>query len=229
MSTAPRPALHHTILGAFRRNLIPGIILNVIALGLVVSYYHVAQAHGWWEAVGELKSDWGLWFAFVSTVLIAAVAPVIIQWLMGTLPTEYRIRRLLGLAAFWGYRGVEVDLFYRLQAHLFGDSNDVGTVVAKVAVDQFVYTMFWAAPGNALALRWADQGCNWQRTWASLDRDFVTHIFPAMLLTNWMIWIPAVSLVYCLPVSLQFPLAALVNCYFVLVMTLLAKRPGPTE
>ncbi|MDZ4288185.1 MAG: hypothetical protein U0984_09510, partial [Prosthecobacter sp.] len=106
---------------------------------------------------------------------------------------------------------------------LFGTGNDVATLAAKVAIDQFVYSTFWAVPTYVFALRWIDLDCSWSLTRASLDRHFWTHTCPTILLTNWLIWIPAVALIYSLPAPLQFPLFSVVMCFFILMVTLLAS------
>jgi hypothetical protein len=75
------------------------------------------------------------------------------------------------------------------------------------------------------AMRWADMGGSWSRTRASLDRDFWLRTCPTVMVTNWLVWIPTLALVYSLPPALQFPLFAVVMCFFILIMTLLARKP----
>ncbi len=62
------------------------------------------------------------------------------------------------LCAFWGYKGIEVDLFYQLQAKWFGDGADAGTIVMKVFIDQFVYNPIWAVHSGAIPFLWKDCG-----------------------------------------------------------------------
>lgn len=118
---------------------------------------------------------------------------------------------------------MEIDLLYRVQGRLFGHGNDAGTLAIKMAVDQFLYSPFWAVPTFVIVLRWADYGCSWERTRASLDRTFLTRTLPAICITNWIIWIPAVLLIYSLPPALQFPLFSVIMCFFVLLVTLMAR------
>ena len=211
------------IAAAFRENRLACLLLNVLVAGLVASYYLWPQVAGVWEAVGDFKTRWSWLFSFVSTAFVAAVLPFIIQGFMGTLPEAGRTRRLLCLIAFWGYRGMEIDMLYRGQAMLFGHGHDARTLAFKVAVDQFLYTPLWAVPTYVMALRWVDAGCSWQRARASFDRTFLTRTLPAILITNWIIWIPAVTLVYSLPAALQFPLFSVIMCFFVLLVTLMAR------
>jgi hypothetical protein len=219
----PRHGVWPAIAAAFRRNRLPCLLLNLLVAGLVASYCFWPNVAGVWEAVGAFKTRWSFLFSFASTAFSAAVLPFLIQWSMGTLPTAGRRQRFCGLALFWGYRGMEIDLLYRCQGFLFGHGHDPGTLVVKVAVDQLIYSPFWAVPTYIIAFRWIDFGGSWARTRASLDRQFWTHTYPTILVTNWLIWIPAVVLIYSLPGPLQFPLFSVIMCFFVLIVTLLAR------
>ncbi|MGB3118556.1 MAG: hypothetical protein WBE58_07040, partial [Verrucomicrobiales bacterium] len=97
------------------------------------------------------------------------------------------------------------------------------TLIAKVAVDQFIMSPLWFVPTVLIALRWVDLGGSWARTRASLDRVFWTRTCPTALVTNWLVWIPTLSLVYSLPSALQFPLFSVVMCFYILIVTLLAR------
>lgn len=222
-SISTPPSIWGSIVTVFRQNRLPCLLLNVLVVSLVSSYYCWPGVAGWWQAVGDFKLRWSYGFSLVSTVFSAALLPVMIQWAMGTLPPGRRWRRLLWLVLFWGYRGMEIDLLYHVQAWLFGPGNDAATLLKKLLVDQFVYTPFWAVPTYTIALRWVSLDSSWEKTRASLDRVFWTRTCPTILLTNWLVWIPAVVLVYSLPVPLQFPLFSVVMCFFVLMVTLLAR------
>lgn len=218
------PGILKSIAAAFRQNRVPCVLLNVIAVCLVWSYYQWPAVAGLWESVGLFRTRWSYAFSFGSTAVAAAILPMGVQWMMGTLPPHDRLQRLVRLTLFWGYRGMEIDLLYRVQAYLFGQGNDAKTLVCKVSMDQFVYSTIWAVPTYLIALRWIDLGCSWQRTRATLGRHFWTRTFPTVLITNWLVWIPTASLVYSLPGPLQFPLFSMVMCFFILIVTLLARQ-----
>jgi hypothetical protein len=208
---------------AFRQNRLPCVLLNVLVLALVVSYYRWPALAGMWAAIGAFKIQWSFVFSCVSTMFAAAVMPFFAQWAMGVLPRDGRWRKLGLRMLFWGYRGMEIDLFYRAQGWVFGNGNDVATLAKKVAMDQFVMSPLWFVPTYVIALRWIEQRGSWARLRSSLDRHFWTHTCFTVMVTNWLIWIPALALVYSLPAPLQFPLFAVVMCFFILVVTLLTR------
>lgn len=220
---APSPGILATIASVFRQNRASCLALNILAISLVVSYYQVPALAGFWESLGALKLRWSFAFACVSTMFAAVVMPTFIQLAQGTLPQEGKWKRLTLLMLFWGYRGMEIDLFYRLQGMIFGHGNDAATLVKKVVFDQFVASPLWFVPTYVIALRWVEMGGSWSRTRASLDRVFWMRTCPTVLVTNWLVWIPALALVYSLPAALQFPLFSVVMCCFILIVTVMAR------
>jgi hypothetical protein len=226
VASTTSPGILATIMAVFRLNRAPCLVLNAIAVALVVSYYQVPALAGFWQALGAFKTHWSFAFSCVSTMFAAAIMPAAIQHFMGTLPREGKGRRLLLLMLFWGYRGMEIDLFYHFQTWLFGDAHDATTLVKKVLVDQFVMSPIWFVPTYVIALRWVEMGGSWARTRATLNREFWTRTCPMVLITNWLVWIPALALVYSLPAALQFPLFSVVMCFFILVVTVMTRRKG---
>lgn len=119
---------------------------------------------------------------------------------------------------------MEVDLLYRLQAIMFGNDNQVATIAEKVFFDQFVYNPFWVAPSTTLIYLWKDMEFSWSKTQARLTRRFFVHSTLTILISTWFIWIPAVIIIYSLPLPLQIPLFNLVLCFFVMLLTYLTSH-----
>jgi hypothetical protein len=223
--------VHHPILRAalagMRQNLLPGAVLWVVSLGIVLAYYAVPALRPWFDGIEHAKQAGGYWFSGISSAVAGALLPFAGMALLGRLPARGRGALLVFLIVLWSYRGMEVDAFYRLQAVLFGAGADVATVVKKVAFDQFVYSALWTGPTSMLLYRWKDCGFSWSATRASLDRAFWRVQMPAVVMSLWSVWIPAVSIIYCLPTSLQFPLFSLVLCFWVLLLEAVATRSQP--
>ncbi len=222
-ATPQSPGIFATIGAVFRQNWLPCLLLNALVIALVASYYFMPSVASIWEAIGAFKIRSSYAFSLASTIFAAAVMPFMVQSVLGTLPMEGRLKRLGLMMLFWGYRGMEIDLFYRFQTWLFGEGNDAATLVKKVIMDQFIFSPLWFVPTYVVALRWIDLGGSWSQTQASLNREFWLHTCPTVLITNWLVWIPTLALVYSLPAALQFPLFSVVMTFFILIVTLLAR------
>ena len=61
----------------------------------------------------------------------------------------------------------------------------------------------------------------------SLDKRLFLLYLPTTIITNWLVWIPSVLLIYLMPPMLQIPLFNLVLCFFVLVLAILNTDPSP--
>ena len=59
----------------------------------------------------------------------------------------------------------------------------------------------------------------------TLERNAFLAPVPVTLMSTWAVWIPAVTIIYCLPAPLQIPLFNLVLCFWVLVLSFISKRP----
>jgi hypothetical protein len=202
-----------TALRAIRANTLPGLVLWTVAGAIVAIYYLFPAAQPAFDTVAAWKTWGGFLYSILATALFAGLIPAIVT--RSPLPT------LIFMVLFWGYRGLEIDLFYRFQAWLFGSEANFTTIAAKVAVDMFVYNVAWAASLQLLAYHWKDagfrrgafRGFDWKVYWSQR--------WPVTLLSTWVVWLPVVSLIYSLPLPLQIPLFNLAACFWSL------RKVGP--
>jgi hypothetical protein len=216
------PGIRDAILATLRQNRWACLGLNFAVIGLVISYYRWPAMGKLWEAVGHVKTEWSYGFSALSTMMAAVVLPALVQRAMGAESGPGQARRLGWSAFYWAYRGMEIDWFYRIQGKLFGTGTDWRTVGIKLAVDQFVYSAFWAVPSYLVFVRWVEHRSLKQAV-ATMDGRFWTHTYWSVLFTNWLVWLPAVSLVYSLPPALQFPLFSMILTFYILLITVLVK------
>ena len=216
------PQLRADIIRAFRHNLIPGLVLQVIAVSLALLYYFWPPALPAFAFVADLKGRYGMLYAVCATALFGGIIPFAYLWASGQ-TRQHPGGELLFYLLFWGYKGAEVDLFYRLQGWLFGTDNSWQTVVAKTSFDQLVYAAFWMVPTIAVAYLWKDSGFNWRRFRHRLDQRFFALTVPTIVVSNWLVWLPAVSVIYFMPPHLQVPLYNLVQCFFVILLHMLGN------
>ncbi len=102
--------------------------------------------------VARWKSAGGFLYSILATALFAGVIPFIFLQLRRESGSGSTWRTFLFVTVFWGYRGLEIDAFYRLQSLLFGSQPTLETVAAKVACDLFVYNVCVGRPPSDVDL-----------------------------------------------------------------------------
>ncbi|WP_136805909.1 hypothetical protein [Desulfosediminicola flagellatus] len=207
---------------AFKKNLIPGVILQIIAISLGISYYFWPAAMPAFSFFANLKAEYGIFFAMISTALFGGLIPFCILYLTGKITFNPR-GQLLFYVLFWCIKGAEVDLFYRLQGHIFGISNDWQTALIKTGFDQVFYGSLWMVPSISLAYLWKECNFDFKEFRNQINRTFVFMTLPTIIISNWFVWLPAIVVIYMMPPNLQVPLYNLVQCFFVLLLAILAK------
>jgi hypothetical protein len=217
-------AIRSSISIAMKQNLLPGLVLQLFAVTLLMLYFFVPASKPAFIWFGALKQHYGYLYSFLATSLFGGLIPFVFLFLTKKIDGN---RSILGLfifyILFWGLRGIEVDFFYRLQGDWFGYTNNLPTIAKKVAVDQLLYSTFWAAPAITFVYLWVAQGYSFHTSFYAIDRDFILIKIPTVILSNWLVWFPAVSIIYSMPNELQIPLFNLVLCFWVLLLSVLNK------
>ena len=125
--------------------------------------------------------------------------------------------------------GLVVYKFYEWQAFWFGDGLSWRVLLPKVLVDQFMFSVFWSTTYQTLIFRWHALRYSGSRLWSELDGRFVVERMLPVLVTNWMFWIPGVTLVYSMPLILQMPLNIFATAIWSLLLAGLAKSTRAPE
>jgi hypothetical protein len=211
-------------LGAARANLLPGLVLQAFAVALVASYYLHAPTRAALDSLAAVKARFGFAYSIVSTALFGAVIPFLYMRLHPRTRAATPAAHGLFYLGFWAYKGFEVDLFYRVQGWLFGTQPTWAVIAKKVIVDQFVYCVLLSMPFTVLAFYWKDIGFDRRRLRALDIPGFLKAALPVALLGTWIVWIPAVTVIYCLPSALQIPLFNIVLCFYALMIAALNAR-----
>ena len=214
-------------LTALRANLIPGLLLQLLMAFMAAAYFLNPEARAAFEKLTLLRSHWGLLFSFVGTSTASAIFPELLHFLFpgkpATNPTTLG-QRLLFAIPFWGLIGMQVDLFYRLQYALFGPSDTSLVIIKKVLVDAFVYCPLLAIPQAVCIFLWRDHGFTLHGFRGHHPMAFYAlRIFP-VLMANWMVWIPLVTIIYSLPAALGVPFFIVAQSFWVMVFTTLSER-----
>ena len=205
-----------TAIGA---NLLPGICLQLFALSIGLSYFYWPASQQIFQFFADLKAEYGGVYAVISTSIFGGLLPFLYLLVSGKI-RSLPFQQLLFYVFIWAILGWVINAFYGFQVSLFGEGTDWLTIVKKTVFDQFVFSVFVTAPFIALAFLWKEQQFNWQKTKMQFD-DLIKVQIPTTVVTTWIIWIPAVSLIYMMPTNLQIPLFNLVLCFFVLILAIL--------
>jgi hypothetical protein len=221
----PEEAPWRAGLHSARATALPGAVLVGAAIGVVVSYYHVPAVHAALEQLAAIRVRGGFFYSAASTALFAGIIPFLYLHFTPTTRAGHPWPHLAFFALFWGYKGIEVDGLYRLQALMFGTGVDFGTIFKKLLFDQIVYNGMFAAPYGVLVYAWKDAGFKWGPVLADFraPRWYYRRVFSVMIAVMG-VWIPAVCCIYSMPPALQIPLNSLVNCFWVILFSLIMAR-----
>jgi hypothetical protein len=98
------------------------------------------------------------------------------------------------------------------------------TILKKTLVDEFVWVPFFAVWQLVLGYLLIEKKGSVTEFRAALKRKpFLQRVIPLMI-ANWVVWIPAVSLIYLFPLPLQLPLMNIVLALWCLILTFFAKN-----
>ncbi|MBJ2137498.1 hypothetical protein JEU11_13640 [Paraglaciecola chathamensis] len=213
---------------ALKLNFVPAVCLQVIALGIGLSFFYWPASQPVFNFFAELKAQYGVGYAIASTALFGGLLPYLYLLLSGQVHFK-PLRQLLFYCVLWAAMGWLVDEFYSLQITLFGSDTDVTTLIKKMAFDQFVFSALLTCPLLTLCYHYKDAQFNLKSTIMSLDKRLFLLYLPTTIITNWLVWIPSVFLIYLMPPMLQIPLFNLVLCFFVLVLAILNTDSSPVS
>ncbi len=216
-------------LEAARANILPGIVLQVIAVSILLAYYFAPASRVVFDTVSGWKQTYGFAFSMVSTGIFGGAIPLLVARLSPSVRGTAQVawRHLPYLTAFWALKGVEIDLLYRVQSALFGADPTTSGVVIKTLLDQFVYCVMWALPTSVIAYQFKEHGYSLKNLRPHLGPNFREwyrqHVLP-VLVSNWGVWVPAVIVIYCLPEPLQLPIQNVILCLWAVLILWLTKH-----
>lgn len=211
---------------AARANLLPGLLLQTLMVIFFLAYLSHEGTRNFLARVADLKAEVGYVFAFVSYAIAAALLPEVLRigFFQECRITRRNLWNIVTGIPIWGWVGIMVDMLYRGQESWFGAGNAWPVILAKMAVDQFLFSPLIANPFSAGTLAWRDAGFRRSALPGILSLDFVYRRLIPLQVAGWCIWIPGVCLVYFMPSLLQVPVAVLIQVFWVLIFTTLGER-----
>lgn len=213
-----------------RANAIPGVILQIAAVLLILGNHFCAPFQAILDVVAGWQTRYGIAFLGVGYLFFSGLLPITITLAVPSLRPKSPVLAFLFAVIFWTVIGVIVGLFYRLQSLLFGDGRDLATLLAKIAVDQFIFTVLWGAPIVAITHQWKDHNYQFSAVKPLLTHDWYARYALPMLVMNWAVWIPSLFVIYSMPPSLQPHIAGLISGFWSLMcLQISARTRRPAE
>ncbi|MFN8399376.1 MAG: hypothetical protein U0X74_05120 [Anaerolineales bacterium] len=215
---------HQGWLGA-KENLIQGLVIIFCAALLVTSYYLYAPVREALEGLQAISKSWGLMFSMLTSAIGAGLIPGLYLMVVGKSRRDTRgYLDILFTCFVWATNMIWVDYFYRFQDWFWGPSATFGIVIAKMLLDQFVFTAFLSIHHVGIGFRLRDLNYDFAALRRALRDDWIIKVTIPMLVNCWLTWIPGTLVVYSLPLPLQIPLMVLIQCFFALEMAFVSSK-----
>ncbi|WP_309380554.1 hypothetical protein [Cerasicoccus frondis] len=212
---------------AIKRSLAPAILVWGLMAAIAAVYYGIPASHAFFIKLDALRASLGIMFPFLGMGLSVGVLAETMKVLFSP---ERRWKKENTITAgfnlfMFGVLGVTQSFFYDAQTWLIGSGNTPRILLAKMLIDQFIWTVFFANPYQTLLFTWKEKGFNTRQVMSEL-RPFKVfwglQVLP-VLITNWAFWIPMVLIIYSFPTTLQLPLVILAVTIWVLLLTILTQ------
>lgn len=216
-------------LRAARANLVPGLIVQGLMLGVLLAYYFYPPTRDGLDRLAEFRIRMGYGYSALNSIVAGALIPEVFRILIfqGVRVRRANVSNLFFSIPCWCMMGLAVDFFYRCQADWFGDGVTFGVIAKKVVVDQFLYNPFFSAPLTTWLYDWKMRGFRCEGIAEFFTMRYYRDAILPTLFATWGVWIPVVAILYSLPQSLQIPLFGLALSMWVILYTWMSeKRAG---
>lgn len=205
------------------------MLVLLAAMSIVVAIYYT------WPTGASYLSWYGQWQSaggIIRAGLIAGAAGSLLseaslvyvrdkgRW------TSAHVENIVFRFVVFFFGGLAVYELYVWQAIWFGNGHTWDVLLPKVLVDQFIFSAFWSTPYQSITFRWQSLRYSGAKLWSELDWHFVMERMLPVLVTNWMFWIPGVTLVYAMPLNLQMPMNIFAMAIWSILLAGLAKPHG---
>jgi len=183
------------------------LFFQAIAIALYAAYYHIPTVQSSCDSFARWRKSGGIPLSAFLTAIAGTILPELVRTVVGPDRTwdAGRLRRLGWNFIFFAFNGLLVDLFYLLQAKLFGIGPSWKVVLPKMALDFFGFIPWVALPMSVSYFLWLE--LDWTprrilRAWSwNLYRD---RVLP-LIIPDLVYWGPILVFLYGLPLALQVP------------------------
>jgi hypothetical protein len=214
---------------AVKRNWAPFLAIQLAMFGLVASYYNLEAVRNIAEVVAQWKVAGGLLFSFIVGAFAGGLIPECAKLLTGRLRSLNAkwAKDSMFNALVYGVVGAQVDLFYRLQSFMWGDSTAIPMLLWKTFIDMAFFSTLVSMPTAVLLFEWRKAGFKISQTIRQPFGEFYLQKVVPTVLPAWAFWTPVLLGVYAMPLNLQLPLSMLAEAAWSIVFVFIATMPDP--
>ena len=234
----PESGTYYRLGEAFRKGVrsaiqnLSAILALLAAMGMVVVIYYFWPAgsaflsrYATWQHAGGIFCA-GLMAGFAGGILSELCVVYIMDkghW------NRRHVENMIFRFVVFSFSGLVVYEFYEWQAIWFGDGVSWRILLPKILVDQFIFSVFYSTTYQTLTFRWQALRYSGERLWSELNWNFVVERMLPVLVTNWMFWIPGVTLIYSMPLILQMPINIFALAMWSILLAGLSKHSDVPE
>lgn len=217
-------------LAALRHHWPAFLVIQAAAVGIVVWYYRSDALQASASVLADLKVRGGVPFAFLVGAMVCSVIPELAKLVTGKLRVFDRrwIRDVAFTGFVYGVVAVQVDLFYRLQAALFGTGTDARTFLVKTAVDMALFSTTVSIPTAVVLFEWKKRDFRMRELVGEFSARFYRDKVLPALLPCWAFWTPVLFCAYSMPLQLQFLFSQLAEAAWSLLFVFMATQDVET-
>jgi hypothetical protein len=201
------------------------LVIQVLALCVVVSYYKVDGTAEFFSVVAGWKVQGGILFAAISTVISGGILPEVLKRIFRPAGVKAPAPgELANQFAMWAGLGILIDQFYQLQGHIFGHGTGLATLLLKTLVDQLLFSPLITQPYIVACFMLHETRYRPVDWIAGMTfKKMVNRVLP-LWMTCLTFWPVMLLVIYSLPGDLQFPLFLFVNSAYSILMIFIARR-----
>ncbi len=204
----------------------PFVAIELLGLAIVLSYFNWPPVTAVFDRIAEVKAKVGIAFAAIAMPIACGLLPEVFKSLTRVERgwPRSRLTFMLHNSLLFVVLGVIVEFFYLWMNGWLGTSKTAGTVIAKVCIDQFVYSTFFAVPAITFSFNWRRRDYQLGAALRDVDANWFLREVVPVLLVNWAYWIPMGTLMYTLPTKLTFIYGVIGNAASATLLTAIAGR-----
>ena len=183
------------------------LFFQTIAIALYFAYHHLPAVQSSCDSFAAWKKSGGIPLSAFLTAVAGTILPELVRTVVGPDRTwdMGRLRRLGWNFLFFSFNGLLVDLFYLLQATLFGIGASWKVVLPKMALDFFGFIPWVALPMSVSYFLWLELDWSPRRIFRAWSWNLYRARVLPLIIPDFVYWGPILVFLYGLPLSLQVP------------------------